>query len=282
MKQTNAKFLVNAKWLSEHLQDDNLVIIDCQWDTNAYLKAHIPGALMRPGHPYVKSEQDGVPSKYLPTAKEFLAMMEGLGIGNDTQVVCYDEWDNHFATRLWWVMTYYGHSSVRLLDGGWQAWVSSGFPISFVSHKARTHKKPFVIKESTSSNVTMDEVVTNHQNVNWQILDVRSEEEFEGKDLADNQRGGHISGAIHLEWKKLLVPSEQFEGVNQFQSEKEIQSLLKNAGVDSEKTIVVHCQSGVRASFTVFCLEMLGHPKVKLYDGSMGEWANVDHTVLEI
>ena len=128
-----SKFLVDVEWLSNHLKADNIVIVDCQWDTNAYIRAHIPGAIMRPGHPYVKSQVNGEPAKYLPTEKEFQGIAQNLGIDADSTVVCYDEWDNHFATRFWWVLNYYGHTNVKLLDGGWQAWVSGRMPRTSIS-----------------------------------------------------------------------------------------------------------------------------------------------------
>lgn len=77
-----------------------------------------------------------------------------------------------------------------------------------------------------------------------------------------------------MEWNRLLSQSKQWEGVNYFQSEDEMLALLDQNGVSMDKTIIVHCQAGVRASFTYFCLKMLGYPEVKLYDGSMDEWAN--------
>ncbi len=78
-EKNNNKFLVDTQWLSNHLQDDNIVIVDCQWDENAYIKAHIPNAIMRPGHSYLKSEENGELSKYLPGADEFSRLMTEAG-----------------------------------------------------------------------------------------------------------------------------------------------------------------------------------------------------------
>jgi thiosulfate/3-mercaptopyruvate sulfurtransferase len=276
----NSNFLVKSSWLKEHLQDDNLLIIDCQWDVNAYIRAHIPGALMRPGHPYIKSEKDGEPTKYLPTEQEFLKLMQSLGITNETEVICYDEWDNHFATRLWWLLYYFGHKKVRLLDGGWQAWVASGFAVSCKSAKPKAQVNPFVINKNTNYNVQMAEIMANIDNPEWQALDARTRLEFEGKDLRGNKRAGHIKGAIHLEWNSLLEANKS-DGINYFKSPKDMRAMLDEIGLITEKTIAVYCQAGIRASFLAFCLEMLGYPKVRLYDGSMCEWANENHTILE-
>lgn len=280
MKNINNKFLVDPQWISNHLQDDNIVIVDCQWDENAYLKAHIPNAIMRPGHPYLKSEQNGELGKYLPSVEEFSRLMTEAGIDANTEVICYDEWDNHFATRLWWVLKYYGHKKVRLLNGGWQAWVAAGLPVSCRATEVNAANRPYVTHENPAINITMEKLLEKYDNHDVQILDVRRDSEYEGTELGKNMRGGHIPGAIHLEWNRLLSPSKQWEGVNVFQPEEEMQALLDQKGVSKDKTTVVHCQAGVRASFTFFCLKMLGYPEVKLYDGSMGEWANMSHTPL--
>lgn len=279
MKNINNNFLVNTQWLSNHLQDDNIVIVDCQWDENAYIKAHIPYAIMRPGHSYLKSEQNGELGKFLPGEDEFLRLMAKMGIDSNTEVICYDEWDNHFATRLWWLLKYYGHKKVRLLNGGWQAWVAAGLPVSCTVTEPKAAARPYSVHENPSINITLEELLETYDNRDVQILDVRRESEYNGTETGKNKRGGHIPGAIHLEWTRLLSKSKQWEWVNIFQSE-EMQALLEQHSVSKDKITVIHCQAGVRASYTFFCLKMLGYPDVKLYDGSMGEWANMDHTPL--
>lgn len=278
MDHLNTEFLVDTTWLSEHLNDDDLVVVDCQWDVNAYLRAHIPGALMRPGHPYVKSEEDGKPSTLLPNKVEFQKLLKELGIGANTTVICYDEWRNHFATRFWWVLRYYGLRNVRLLDGGWQAWVAAGLPVSFEKPEAKDVKDEFVPIEQPWLSTSTDELLAKHKDSKWRVLDVRSEAEYNGTADSPNNRVGHIPEAINLEWSDLLQESTQ--GVHFFRSDEEIEKRFKDSNLDREHTIAVHCQAGVRASFSVFCLNMLGYSQVKLYDGSMAEWANQEHTPL--
>ncbi len=273
-------FLVSAEWLHQHLEDQSLKIVDCQWDENAYLRAHIPGAVMRPGHPYIKSEKNGEVSKFLLNPDEFRKMMQRLGIQKNTSVICYDEWSNHFATRFWWVAQYYGFTRVKLLNGGWQAWLEKEYPVSCkVETGPASHATP-ELQENPSVNILREEVMAALRNPKWQILDVRSDDEFEGKNLAGNQRGGHLEGAIHLEWDQLLMPAND-KGARYFLSPESMEGKIAGSGIKKDKKIIVHCQSGVRASFTVFCLNMLGFQKVRLYDGSMAEWANADQTPLE-
>lgn len=280
MKNSTDQYLVDANWLMDHLDNENIVVVDCQWDKNAYLRAHIPGAVMRPGHPYVKSETGGKLKKYLPTENEMKEFMSRMGIGPATTVICYDEWDNHFATRFWWVLKYYGHQDIRLLNGGWQAWLAHDLPVSFTPAQTKKYSPLNRFRNHQEMNVTMEGVLDKMDLEDWQVLDVRSKDEYTGIDLAGNKRGGHIPGAIHLEWRDLLMPSEQYNGVNYFMAKKKMQALLDEKGISKDHTIIVYCQSGVRGSFTIFCLEMLKYPHVKLYDGSMSEWANQEHTPL--
>lgn len=273
------KYLTHAHSLSHYLDQENLVIVDCVWDSNAYLRAHIPHAIMRPGHPYIKVEDaNGDISKHLPDPDQFVNLMSEMGIGTDTKVVCYDEWHNHFATRLWWLMTYYGHTNVFILDGGWQAWVTAGLPISTAATQPKAGAT-YAANPDSSKLIKIDELLDNYQNPEWQIIDVRSDDEYNGIDKVDNKRGGHIPGALHLEWNKMIKPDAN--DVFQLRTDDEMEQLLNQARVSRDRTTVVHCQSGVRATFMAYCLELLEYTNVKVYDGSMSEWANLDHTPLE-
>ena len=268
MDYQNGQLLVNCEFLNEHLTDDEFVIVDCHWDENAYLRGHIPGAIARVGHPFVKGESNGEISR-----------MDAMGITNNKRVVLYDEWDNHFATRLWWVMDYYGYQNVQLLDGGWQAWVTHGYPISVIPHQSKPTTLSFVPSQNPEKHISMDEVKQNLSDPSWQVLDVRTDAEFEGSDI-QNTRGGHLPDAIHLEWKRMLQPDDQYPPTKVFGSVSHMLNLLDEAGLERNKGIIVHCQSGIRASLMVFCLELLGFEKVKLYDGSKAEWANLEETPL--
>ncbi len=271
--------LTTAEWLSENYQEDNIVIVDCHWDSNAYLRAHIPNAIMRPGHPYIKSEDaEGNPEKHMPDPEQFELLMNRMGIDADSTVICYEEWHNHFATRLWWLLRYYGHDKVAILNGGWQAWVEKGFPVSMSTHNPLP-TEGFKAQVSLDRFVGLDELLINYSNSEWQVIDVRSDGEYNGSENPGNNRSGHIPGALHLEWNSMLKSDEK--NVHYLRPKEDMERLLSDAGVSKEKTTVVHCQSGVRATFMAYCLDLLQYPNVKVYDGSMGEWANLEETPLE-
>ena len=121
------EFLAEAKWLDAHKDDPNLVIVDTDVEA-AYLRGHIPGAVMVPDN-YEKDPDSG--RVHILPPDKFATMCQNLGIGDDTLVIGYDHSQSLTATRLWWALNYYGHSNVKVLDGGWRSWVNGGHKVSF-------------------------------------------------------------------------------------------------------------------------------------------------------
>ena len=281
MAYPSADLLVEPSWLHEHLEDPNLVIIDCPWDSAAYGRAHIPGSLVRPGHLYVKTEKEGEPGLHFPTPSEFRDTIHSLGIKPDTTVVCYDDWGSLFGARLWWVLKLFGHTDARILNGGWQAWVEEGYPISFKQPAPQTGGQVDLPPPNEARFVTVNEILkTGVQN--FSLIDARSDDEYDGKNSSGNKRKGHVPGAIHLEWNQLLENSKNSGVVRKFKSAKEIQSLLVAAGITKDKVWTPYCQAAVRGAFMGFALELMGYTTPRVYDGSMGEWANLEETPLEL
>ncbi|MCH8029580.1 MAG: sulfurtransferase [Candidatus Dadabacteria bacterium] len=282
MEYPNPDILVSPHWLMEHKDDSDLLIVDCPWDSGSYARAHIPGALCRPGHAYVKAvDGEGNQSWFLPTQSEFEKLTVDLGIGANSTVVMYDEWGTIFATRLWWVLKYFGFDNAKVLDGGWQGWVSAGLPVSYTSQSPSNPAEPFVPSPNPRRLATLDELLAKYNDTGWQVLDVRSGDEYHGRADHGNKRVGHVPGATHLEWNLLLENSTDAEAVRCFRSADEIQEIFNKFGVDKTAAIVTHCQAAVRATFMAFALELLGYPVPRVYDGSMDEWANLDDTPLE-
>ncbi|MFO7959583.1 MAG: sulfurtransferase [Nitriliruptoraceae bacterium] len=289
MAGLGADLLVDPSWLAGHLDDERVVIVDCPWDGawwragngGSYGRAHIPGAICQTGHPYIKGGDAADPSVWLPSEEEVVQLADELGIGPDHTVVVYDDRGSLFAARLWWVLRYYGHEDVRLLDGGWQGWLESGLPVS--AHAAEAvDAPPFIPRAEPELLATLDEVLARHDDAAWQVIDARSDGEWEGTELSGNRRGGHIPGALHLEWKRLLTDGEDSEAVRRFLPPDELRSTLSQAGVDPDRGHIPLCQAAVRGAFMAFALELAGYGASALYDGSMAEWANLDDTPLVV
>ncbi|MGB7291198.1 MAG: sulfurtransferase [Thermodesulfobacteriota bacterium] len=282
MLYAKSDLLVSPEWLHEHRGDPDLVIVDCPMAEGSYNRAHIPGALKLPVHPYIKAKDtSGNITLHLQGPDEFRGLMAELGIGPNTCVVLYDERGSILATRLWWVLRYYGHENSKVLNGGWQGWVSSGLPVSFRTSEASDRVEPFSPSRNPDRLATLEQIRRNYKAQNWRIFDVRSDDEYIGKDHHGNKRAGHIPDSIHLEWNRFLENSNDTEDVRCFRPAEEIQELLEEYRIDKNQTIATLCQSGIRASLVAFALELVGYPEIKLYDGSMAEWANLDDTPLE-
>ena len=282
MGYVNSDMIVSPQWLYENKDREDLVVVDCPWEYYSYTRAHIPGAVCRPGHSYIKSlDQDGVQTVLVAGVDEVCKLLEDLGINADSTVVAYDEWGSIFATRLWWVLRYYGFNNVKVLNGGWQNWVSSGLPVSFETAKPNEISKPVELNANPEALITVDDLIGLHSSPGCLVVDARSSDEYHGRAAHGNKRTGHVPGAVHLEWNQFLQNSADAEGVRKFKSASEINSLFDQAGIDKSKKIVTHCQAAVRATFAAFTLELMGYDAVKVYDGSMAEWANRDDTPLE-
>ena len=132
--------LVETDWLEAHLDDPNIRIVDCdQFDL--YQRAHIKNALGIRVHHYIKQPEYATdPRKYPLVAPPdvFSELMGSMGIGNDSLVVTYDNAGSLSATRFWWVLNYYGHTNVKVLNGGWRKWFDEGRPITLDSPEIKT------------------------------------------------------------------------------------------------------------------------------------------------
>ena len=128
------EYLVDAGWVEAHLEDGNVVIVDTDVDA-AYNRGHIPGSVIVPDNFEKNPDTERV---NIMSPGQFKAMCEGLGIGDDTLVITYDNSQSLYAARLWWALNYYGHPSVRVLNGGWRRWVSEGHRVDLTRTRAAT------------------------------------------------------------------------------------------------------------------------------------------------
>ncbi len=269
--------LAETDWLAERLGDPSVRIVDCSFP-DAFKRAHIPGAVGLPVHHYIK-EPDPAGGEFgvlVMSPPDFEALMGGLGIGNDTAVVAYDDDNARVATRLWWVLNYYGHSNVKVLNGGWHGWLSEGRPVTFET--SAPPPATFRARTVPEIHASCEYLLGRLSDPARQVLDARSDGEWFGREDRGNRRVGHVPGAKHLEWVR-FVASDSFR---RFLPAAELQSLMDEAGIVRGKETVTYCQGGIRAAHAAFALALLGYDNVRVYDGSMKEWANRDDTPLTI
>ena len=276
MDYAHPEIVASPEWLQEHLDDPNVRVIDCAV-LEAYRRAHIAGAVHMPVHYYIK-EKDPAGSDHgvlvMPPA-EFEELMGQLGVGPDTTVVSYDDNNGFIAARLWWVLRYYGHTKAKLLDGGWHRWMTEGRPITF--HATKPPRASFKAAPADADiHASCDLLLEKYADPDWQVFDARTDAEWDGTNDRGNRRAGHVPNARHLEWARFVTTDDR----RSLRPADEIQKLLDDAGFVRGKPIITYCQGGVRAAHAFFVLHLMGYEKMRVYDGSMREWANRDDTPL--
>jgi thiosulfate/3-mercaptopyruvate sulfurtransferase len=224
------EYLTDPAWLEVHQRDANLVIVDCDVEP-AYNRGHIPGAVMVPDN-YEKDPDTG--RLHVLPPNKFADMCQGMGIGDNTLVVAYDNSQSLYAARLWWALNYYGHAGVRILDGGWRRWVSEGRQVSFARPKPPA-PVTFTPRPNTSILTKADELQANCSLDDVVVWDVRSTGEYEGTNSRGNLRVGHVPGAVHLEWLNVMDRE-----THRFKPPADIRRMLLQNGITPEKRIYAY------------------------------------------
>jgi thiosulfate/3-mercaptopyruvate sulfurtransferase len=265
------ELLVDATWLAAHLNDPNVRIVDLR--PRGYGDGHIPGAVWLDNNAIRVARR---PPTFLPSPAEFAELMATLGISNTTRVIAYDERGGIYAARLWWILNYYGHSNVALLDGGWTKWTLDQRPVDKVAPAvART---TFRVQPGSVKVATADDVKGAIGKTGVKLVDARTQAEIEGKDLRNIRRGGYIESSVPVYWEDTLDPATKT-----FRSPAAIQKLYRDRGIQPKDEVITYCQVGMRAAHNLFTLALIGHDLTKLgnYYGSWEEWGNRDDTPIQ-
>jgi thiosulfate/3-mercaptopyruvate sulfurtransferase len=270
--------LVDADWVEAHGSDADVVLVEVDEDTSAYDKGHIRNAVKID---WKKDLQDPVRRDFVDRAG-FEALLSERGISNDDTVILYGGNNNWFAAYAYWYFKLYGHTAVKLLDGGRKKWeLESRELVTDVPQREQTsyHAQ----EQDKAIRAFRDEVVAAIGQDN--LVDVRSPDEFAGRLLApahlpqeQAQRAGHIPTAKNVPWSKAA------EEDGTFKSDDALRALYGDeAGVDFSKDTIAYCRIGERSAHTWFVLhELLGQANVKNYDGSWTEYGSLVGVPIEV
>jgi thiosulfate/3-mercaptopyruvate sulfurtransferase len=241
------ELLVDTAWLAQHLTDPAVRIVDMR--NRGYAEGHVPNAVFLDNN-WIRNPK--APPTFLPTPQEFAALMSRLGISNRTRVVAYDERGGIYATRLWWILNYFGHTNVAVVDGGWVKWTAEQRPVdTMVPTPAST---TFTIKPGTVKVATAADVMAAINKPGVKLIDARTQNEIDGKDLRGIKRGGFIESSVPVYWEDTLDPVTKA-----FKSGAEITKLYRDKGILPSDEVTTYCQVGMRASHDLFTLALIGH-----------------------
>ncbi len=268
--------LIDTDTLSHRLHDPTFTIVDCRfklddehWGARAYAEAHVPGARLAHLDRDLSGPKNGTNGRHpLPEPSALIATFARLGIGDNTQVVAYDQDAGMYASRLWWLLRWMGHADVAVLDGGFAKWVAEHRPTT-----AGTTAGPRTTVTFTGSprdmTVNANDVARLVDNPEWRLLDSRAPERYRGEVEPIDRVAGHIPSATNHFFKENLDNEGRFLSVNVLR--RRLQDAI--AGVRPDH-VVCYCGSGVTACHDVLALEHVGLSGARLYPGSWSEWSS--------
>ena len=267
--------LVSAEWLKQHIDDPDMVVLDCTVVTMPdeddprgisnvsgrpdYELGHIPNA----GFAELKGElckTTGPVEFDLLSPEQFCEVMGRLGVGDDSRVVLYDTSYTGWAARVWWMLRWVGFDQAAILDGGLAAWTSSGNqlsldPVSRPARKLTPKPRPELIADH-------DEVLAAIGDDAVVLIDTLPEAFYRGE-MSIYPRAGHITGAVNIDGLGLLdnrgylLPQQELEAMHE---------------LDRNARIITYCGGGIVASTDAFVLTRLGFSNVAVYIASLEEW----------
>ncbi|MDW8326944.1 MAG: sulfurtransferase [Anaerolineales bacterium] len=267
--------LVSTTELAAHLDDPNWAIFDCRfdladtsWGEAQYRAAHLPGAIYVHLDRDLSGEKTGRNGRHpLPEAGDFLERVKRWGITPHTQVVAYDQNNGMYASRLWWLLRYFGHEAVAVLDGGWAKWTAEGRPV----RAGEEQRVPglFAAQAREEMRLTAEEVERIRTDPAWKLVDARAPERYRGEVEPYDPVAGHIPGAVN-HYNALNVNAD-----GTFRAPEELRArFLALLGDVPPERAVMYCGSGVAAAHNVLAMEVAGLPGARVYAGSWSEWCS--------
>ena len=270
---TDNNLIISSEWLVANTANPQVVIIDCRFSLadpelgeKQYQESHIPGAFYLDLNRDLASAVGAHGGRHpLPNIEELADKLSAIGINSpETLVVAYDDSRLAFASRLWWLLRYMGHSKIALLDGGFSAWKAAGYPVTNTLSEPREGK--FVVKLQPDMAVDIEAVKERKDLPNTVLVDSRESERYEGLREPIDPIAGHIPGAVNYPWQAV---TDETGKVRSTSEQKQ-----RWAEVETAEEIIVYCGSGVTACVNLLSLEIAGIPDAKLYVGSWSDWCS--------
>lgn len=258
---TAAQLIIDAEWLQQHLDDENLLIVDAR-EPERYEAGHITGAVNLPVEKTFRQSDTG--SK-VASLQMIQRLFRQVGIRHDQTVVVYDDDEYINAGRLFWVLEVFRHQHVKLLNGGYHDWQRRKFPVS--KQTPAITPSEFVAGIEPERLAAKLDILLALEDSSKQLVDARKEEDYRGI-KSKSSRYGHIPGAVNIPVDRALSIHDNSKLIKPLSSLRQIYS-----GIPKDKKIYLYCNRGKEASLSYTILRQLGYD-VAHYDGSWIEWGN--------
>jgi len=264
--------LVETDWLAEHAGDPNVRVFEVDVDTTAYDQGHVAGAI---GLNW-KTQLQQHPVRDLLSKPQLETLLSRSGVASDTTIAIYGDNNNWFAAWFFWLLKYYGHADVRLVNGGRAKWLAEQRPTT-TAVPAFPATRYSAKSPDPSVRALREYVLDTVEKNGKKLVDVRSPKEFSGELFAPEnlpqegaQRAGHIKGAVNVPWATAVAEDGRFKAAD------ELERIYGDKGLDGSTETIAYCRIGERSSHTWFVLKyLLGHEKVRNYDGSWTEYGSL-------
>ncbi len=264
--------VISPQALNARLGAPNLVVLDCRHSLadfalgrRLYEESHVPGAFFAGVEEDLAGPKTGTNGRHpLPDPQAFARLLRSFGVDDATQIVAYDAGADMFAARLWFLCRWIGHDATAVLDGGFVAWITHGYPVTAAPSKA-ARQGQLTLALRPELVVDADFVLRNLESDATQLLDARAAERYKGEVEPIDSVGGHIPGAKNR-WFK-----ENFEDDGRLKSPERLREEFARAGFDPKRTIH-QCGSGVSSAVNYLAMVHAGLDGSRIYNGSWSEW----------
>jgi len=268
--------LISPEELKQRLNSPsarNLVLMDCRFHLiqktlgfEQYQQGHIPGAYSVNLDNHLSSPTAAHGGRHpLPSAESFTDTMNNMGVTSQTLIVVYDDSRMAYAARAWWLLRYFGHQQVVILDGGFSAWKTIGGALDRRTPSAR--KGNFIAQVQTGWVVGREEILTRGKSIS--LIDSREAKRYAGIEEPIDTIAGHIPGALNYFWQDVTDEQGKVKPISWH--------ALHWQDLTSKRDLVVYCGSGVTACVNILSLALCGI-EAKLYPGSWSDWCSYEQS----
>ncbi|MCC5845136.1 MAG: sulfurtransferase [Verrucomicrobia bacterium] len=263
--------LVTTDWLANNLESRDVRVLEVSVEAGKYEQGHIPGA----GNLVWHTDLVDNPNRDIVTRENFENLMSRFGVTPETTVVLYGDHDNWFAAWGVWVFHVYGHTNVKLLDGGRRKWEAERRPMDTMTPTFRRSAYEVTNVNDTLRAFLPDVVAAARGEKDAVLVDIRTPDEFSGRVIAPAGiqelaiRAGHVPGAVNVPWNTAVNPAD-----GTLLSAENLRDIYAQRGIDGTKPVIVYCRIGERSAHTWFVLSQILGYDVLQYDGSWTEYGN--------